>query len=126
MIFGTFLSCCSLSIAAKIIAGVAGSFGFAYACDLLIAEKKLFGGKLGSSGFISFKTLLLQWLMLYFSLFFFFYNFLNDTSGRTPKTVSKDWWEETEKKFQAWPRTAGSPVAINTISRQNFIVRSRE
>ncbi|KAH9678997.1 hypothetical protein KPL71_025928 [Citrus sinensis] len=85
-------------MAAKIIAGVAGSFGFAYACDLLIAEKKLFGGKLGSSGFIS----------------------------RTPKTVGKDWWEETEKKFQAWPRTAGSPVAINTISRQNFIVRSRE
>ncbi|KAH9678998.1 hypothetical protein KPL71_025928 [Citrus sinensis] len=76
-------------MAAKIIAGVAGSFGFAYACDLLIAEKKLFG-------------------------------------GRTPKTVGKDWWEETEKKFQAWPRTAGSPVAINTISRQNFIVRSRE
>ena len=73
MIYGTFLSCRSLSMAAKIIAGVAGSFGFAYACDLFIAEKKLFGGKLGSSGFISFKTLLLQWLMRSFFLRFSFF-----------------------------------------------------
>ncbi|KAF8395838.1 hypothetical protein HHK36_019792 [Tetracentron sinense] len=46
--------------------------------------------------------------------------------GTTPNTVSnKEWWEETDKKFQAWPRTAGPPVVMNPISRQNFIVKSR-
>ncbi|CAM8964972.1 unnamed protein product [Rhodiola kirilowii] len=31
--------------------------------------------------------------------------------GTTPKTVSnKEWWAETDKKFQAWPRTAGPPL----------------
>ncbi|KAL5980101.1 hypothetical protein ACLOJK_036568 [Asimina triloba] len=46
--------------------------------------------------------------------------------GTTPRTVSdKGWWEETDKKFQAWPRTAGPPVVMNPISRQNFIVKSR-
>ncbi|XP_052176962.1 uncharacterized protein LOC127791169 [Diospyros lotus] len=45
--------------------------------------------------------------------------------GTTPTTVSsKEWWEETDKKFQAWPRTAGPPVVMNPISRQNFIVKS--
>ncbi|KAL6284373.1 hypothetical protein ACE6H2_015302 [Prunus campanulata] len=44
--------------------------------------------------------------------------------GNTPATISKEWQEETEKKFQAWPRTAASPVVINPISRQNFIVKS--
>ncbi|RVX09545.1 hypothetical protein CK203_012354 [Vitis vinifera] len=44
----------------------------------------------------------------------------------TPKTVAnKEWWEETDKKFQAWPRTAGPPVVMNPISRQNFIVKSQ-
>lgn len=46
--------------------------------------------------------------------------------GTTPKTVSDEWWEETDKKFQAWPRTAGPPVVMNPISRQNFIVKSSE
>uniref|UniRef100_A0A2P2JI56 ATOZI1 n=1 Tax=Rhizophora mucronata TaxID=61149 RepID=A0A2P2JI56_RHIMU len=47
--------------------------------------------------------------------------------GTTPHTVSgKEWWEETDKKFQAWPRTAGSPVVMNPISRQNFVVKARE
>ncbi|KAB2606187.1 hypothetical protein D8674_005904 [Pyrus ussuriensis x Pyrus communis] len=45
--------------------------------------------------------------------------------GSTPGTVSnKKWWEETDNKFQAWPRTAGPPVVMNPISRQNFIVKS--
>ncbi|KAE9455965.1 hypothetical protein C3L33_12133, partial [Rhododendron williamsianum] len=45
--------------------------------------------------------------------------------GTTPGTVSnKEWWEATDKKFQAWPRTAGPPVVMNPISRQNFIVKS--
>ncbi|KAM7524517.1 hypothetical protein LguiA_014419 [Lonicera macranthoides] len=45
--------------------------------------------------------------------------------GTTPSTVSnKEWWAETDKKFQAWPRTAGPPVVMNPISRQNFIVKS--
>ncbi|PKI65100.1 uncharacterized protein LOC116215239 [Punica granatum] len=47
--------------------------------------------------------------------------------GTTPSTVSnKGWWEETDKKFQAWPRTAGPPVVMNPISRQNFIIKSSE
>ncbi|KAB1227632.1 hypothetical protein CJ030_MR1G010525 [Morella rubra] len=46
--------------------------------------------------------------------------------GSTPKTVSNsEWWEETDKKFQAWPRTAGPPVVMNPISRQNFIVKTQ-
>ncbi|KAK9266845.1 hypothetical protein L1049_027104 [Liquidambar formosana] len=51
------------------------------------------------------------------------WNLLKST---TPKTVAgKEWWEETDKKFQAWPRTAGPLVVMNLISRQNFIVKSR-
>ncbi|KAG1361976.1 hypothetical protein COCNU_10G001950 [Cocos nucifera] len=47
--------------------------------------------------------------------------------GSTPKTVAdKEWWEATDKKFQAWPRTAGPPVVMNPLSRQNFIVKSTE
>ncbi|XP_062153769.1 uncharacterized protein LOC133861954 [Alnus glutinosa] len=46
--------------------------------------------------------------------------------GTTPSTVSrKEWSEETDKKFQAWPRTAGPPVVMNPIRRQNFIVKAR-
>ncbi|KAG7033528.1 hypothetical protein SDJN02_03250 [Cucurbita argyrosperma subsp. argyrosperma] len=46
--------------------------------------------------------------------------------GTTPTTVlNSEWWEETDKKFQAWPRTAGPPVVMNPISRQNFIVKTR-
>ncbi|XP_051138849.1 uncharacterized protein LOC127256743 [Andrographis paniculata] len=46
--------------------------------------------------------------------------------GTTPKTISsKEWWAETDKKFQAWPRTAGPPVVMNPIGRQNFIVKSK-
>ncbi|XP_043699469.1 uncharacterized protein LOC122650200 [Telopea speciosissima] len=45
--------------------------------------------------------------------------------GTTPSTVSnKEWWAETDKRFQAWPRTAGPPVVMNPISRQNFIVKT--
>uniref|UniRef100_A0ACD5XX13 Uncharacterized protein n=1 Tax=Avena sativa TaxID=4498 RepID=A0ACD5XX13_AVESA len=44
--------------------------------------------------------------------------------GTIPGTVSdKEWWQATDKKFQAWPRTAGPPVVMNPISRQNFIVK---
>ncbi|KAG5609328.1 hypothetical protein H5410_020609 [Solanum commersonii] len=46
-------------------------------------------------------------------------------TGTTPSTVTNtDWWKETDKKFQAWPRTAGPPVVMNPISRQNYIVKS--
>ncbi|XP_059309279.1 uncharacterized protein LOC132614754 [Lycium barbarum] len=45
--------------------------------------------------------------------------------GTTPSTVTNtEWWKETDKKFQAWPRTAGPPVVMNPISRQNYIVKS--
>ncbi|KAJ9684768.1 hypothetical protein PVL29_016976 [Vitis rotundifolia] len=43
--------------------------------------------------------------------------------GTTTKTVSEEWWEETDKRANAWPRTAGPPVALNPISRQNFIFK---
>nr|TKR84091.1 uncharacterized protein D5086_0000261240 [Populus alba] len=47
--------------------------------------------------------------------------------GTTPRTVSnKEWWEETDRKFQAWPRTGGPPVVMNPITRQNFIVKSQD
>ncbi|XP_014495422.2 uncharacterized protein LOC106757297 [Vigna radiata var. radiata] len=46
--------------------------------------------------------------------------------GSTPGTITnKEWGEETDKKFQAWPRTAGPPVVVNPITRQNFVVKSR-
>ncbi|ERM99946.1 hypothetical protein AMTRI_Chr10g224940 [Amborella trichopoda] len=45
--------------------------------------------------------------------------------GTTPSTMTRpEWWEETDRKFQAWPRTAGPPVVMNPISRQNFIVKT--
>ncbi|XP_074563243.1 uncharacterized protein LOC141819886 [Curcuma longa] len=76
--------------AGKIIGASVATCIFAYVCDTLVSDKKIFG-------------------------------------GTTPKTVSdKRWWEETDKKFQAWPRTAGPPVVMNPISRQNFIVKSSE
>ncbi|KAL5540430.1 hypothetical protein UlMin_044946 [Ulmus minor] len=47
--------------------------------------------------------------------------------GTTPSTVSnQEWWAETDKKFQAWPRTVGPLVVMNPLSRQNFIVKSRD
>ncbi|KAH7513219.1 hypothetical protein FEM48_Zijuj12G0173400 [Ziziphus jujuba var. spinosa] len=72
-----------------IIGSLAGTFAFAYLCDITVSEWKMFGGS-------------------------------------TPGTVSnKEWFKETEKRFQAWPRTAGPPVVMNPISRQNFIVKPR-
>ncbi|XP_078439330.1 uncharacterized protein LOC144709620 [Wolffia australiana] len=45
--------------------------------------------------------------------------------GTTPSTVSdKSWREATDQRLQAWPRTAGPPVVMNPISRQNFIVKT--
>ncbi|KAJ8565062.1 hypothetical protein K7X08_001522 [Anisodus acutangulus] len=45
--------------------------------------------------------------------------------GTTPSTVTNTaWGKETDKKLQAWPRTAGPPVVMNPISRQNYIVKS--
>ncbi|KAL5207281.1 hypothetical protein ABZP36_031716 [Zizania latifolia] len=47
--------------------------------------------------------------------------------GTTTRTMAtKEWGQETDKKFQAWPRTAGPPVVMNPIRRQNFIVKSSE
>nr|XP_043613117.1 uncharacterized protein LOC122585085 [Erigeron canadensis] len=46
--------------------------------------------------------------------------------GTTPKTMSKEWAEETERMKNAWPRVAGPPVVLNPITRQNFIVKSRD
>ncbi|KAK1294255.1 hypothetical protein QJS10_CPA16g00097 [Acorus calamus] len=74
--------------AAKITGALAATFAISYAFDVLMADKKLFG-------------------------------------GTTPKTViDKEWWKATDKKFQAWPRTAGPPVVMNPVSRQNFIIKS--
>ncbi|MFS7962669.1 hypothetical protein Hanom_Chr08g00729321 [Helianthus anomalus] len=44
----------------------------------------------------------------------------------TPRTMSKEWQDETEKMKNAWPRTAGPPVVLNPLTRQNFIVNSRD
>ncbi|PWA93517.1 hypothetical protein CTI12_AA067800 [Artemisia annua] len=46
--------------------------------------------------------------------------------GTTPKTLSKEWQDETERMKNAWPRVAGSPVVLNPLTRQNFIVKSRD
>ncbi|KAG0452863.1 hypothetical protein HPP92_025527 [Vanilla planifolia] len=102
-----------------IIGGLVGSFGIAYLCDNLIADQKIFGGQL-----IIVKlhySLLLCQLVKQLPLWDPF------QAGTTPKTVAeKEWWEATDKKFQAWPRTAGPPVVMNPISRQNFIVKSSD
>ncbi|KAL1555310.1 hypothetical protein AAHA92_15768 [Salvia divinorum] len=45
--------------------------------------------------------------------------------GSTPSTITnKEWGRETDRKMEAWPRTAGPPVIMNPISRQNFIVKT--
>ncbi|MQL75568.1 hypothetical protein Taro_007951 [Colocasia esculenta] len=89
LIFYANLLTGSSEMAAKyIVGGIAGSFVLAYAFDVLISDRKIFG-------------------------------------GTTPKTVAdKEWWQATDQKFQAWPRTAGPPVVMNPISRQNFIVKT--
>ncbi|KAI4386248.1 hypothetical protein MLD38_004194 [Melastoma candidum] len=47
--------------------------------------------------------------------------------GTTPRTVlDKEWAEETDRKFQSWPRVAGPPVVMNPISRQNFILKQSD
>lgn len=46
--------------------------------------------------------------------------------GTTPRTVAnKEWWKATDEKFNAWPCTAGKPVAMNPITRQNYIVKKK-
>ncbi|XP_057438671.1 uncharacterized protein LOC130730631 [Lotus japonicus] len=64
-----------------------------------------------------------------FGIAWFCDSFVSDRKifgGTTPGTITNTgWWEETDKKFQSWPRTAGPPVVMNPISRQNFIVKSR-
>ncbi|KAL6341703.1 hypothetical protein AAG906_032824 [Vitis piasezkii] len=43
--------------------------------------------------------------------------------GSSPKTVKDEvWWEETDRKAKVWPRTAGPPVALNPITRQNYTI----
>lgn len=71
-----------------------------------------------------FAASVLKGLRLFFSCVF---SLPYNNPGTTPHTVAnKEWWEETDKKFQAWPRTAGPPVVMNPISRQNFIVKTKE
>lgn len=111
-----FHNYCSFNMATKYIVGsLIGSCALAYAFDQIIAEKKIFGGK---------NLVIYHALTLFSGIFVCSVSFIW-WSGTTPKTVSdKEWWEETDKKFQAWPRVAGPPVVMNPISRQNFIVKS--
>lgn len=104
-------------MAAKYIIGaVLGSFAVAYACDAIISDKKIFGGNCATPWKLDSRK---GWSHRIWSV--------NTFPGTTPGTVSnKEWWEETDKKFQAWPRTAGPPVVMNPISRQNFIVKPSE
>lgn len=97
-----------------IVGSVLASFAVAYVCDVVIADKKVFGGKYKLFiGLLQFSN----WLCLQALMSFH--------TGTTPHTVANnEWWKETDKKFQAWPRTAGPPVVMNPISRQNYIVKS--
>ncbi|KAK8496976.1 hypothetical protein V6N12_018865 [Hibiscus sabdariffa] len=93
-------------MAAKYIIGsVAASFAFAYVSDRLVSDNKLFGGEL-----FHFNRECLKAKVLILTL-----AVVSSTSqGLHPRTVkSNKWWEETDKKFQAWPRTAGPPVVMN-------------
>ncbi|XP_052153282.1 uncharacterized protein LOC127771410 isoform X1 [Oryza glaberrima] len=43
--------------------------------------------------------------------------------GTTPRTVAdKEWGKVTEEKLDAWPRVAGKPVAMNPVTRQNYVL----
>nr|DAD29698.1 TPA_asm: hypothetical protein HUJ06_031166 [Nelumbo nucifera] len=78
---------------------------------LTMAAKYIVGAVLGTFGFAYVMDNLISDQKLF--------------GGKTPKTVAnKEWYDETDKKFQAWPRTAGPPVMMNPISRQNFIIKS--
>ncbi|CAI5492591.1 unnamed protein product [Closterium sp. Naga37s-1] len=41
--------------------------------------------------------------------------------GETPRTMTREWIQASDKLLDAWPREAGSPVVMNPISRQNAI-----
>uniref|UniRef100_A0A0D9W6Q5 Uncharacterized protein n=1 Tax=Leersia perrieri TaxID=77586 RepID=A0A0D9W6Q5_9ORYZ len=46
--------------------------------------------------------------------------------GTTPRTVTdKEWGKATDEQLNAWPRVAGKPVAMNPVTRQNYIVKKK-
>lgn len=109
-----------LKMSAKyVVPAVLASFAIALAKDHYIADRKIFGGNSVSCGWLLVSLIWsCEFTVEHFTCFL--------DSGTTPRTVAdKEWWEETDRKFQAWPRTAGPPVVMNPISRQNFIVKSR-
>jgi hypothetical protein len=99
-----------------IIGSVAASFAFAYVCGVYVADRKVLGGEVPIMP-TNFSAVEEEALDITAAL----------SAGTTPRTVAtNEWWQETDKKFQAWPRTAGPPVAMKPIRRHNFIVKSSE
>lgn len=45
------------------------------------------------------------------------YSVRKATAPPPPKTLSKEWADETKKRFEANPREAAGPVRVNPISR---------
>ncbi|CAI5466986.1 unnamed protein product [Closterium sp. Yama58-4] len=41
--------------------------------------------------------------------------------GETPRTMTREWIQASDKLLDAWPREAGPPVVMNPISRQNAL-----
>lgn len=117
---GAFVVQFSLKMWAKdVILAVLGSFAIALAKDYYVSDRKILGGNLISCDLLWTQYGAVSSLLPNSSL--------NPTcfldSGNTPGTVaSKEWREETDQKFQAWPRTAGPPVVMSPISRQSFMV----
>ncbi|KAI7991551.1 hypothetical protein LOK49_LG12G02821 [Camellia lanceoleosa] len=109
-----------------------GTCALSFALDHVISDRKLFGGKLClfiSILFVIVFSCSLSTQVAAAAAAAAVINLIQAVfleTGSTPGTVSnKEWAEETERKLQAWPRTAGPPVVMNPISRQNFIVKSR-
>ena len=99
-----------------IVGSVAASFAFAYACGVYVADRKVLGGEMPCHATRPCTLPVTSCCSIFI---------MANPAGTTPRTVATgEWWQETDRKFQGWPRTAGPPVAMNPISRQNFVVKS--
>nr|KAJ0187160.1 hypothetical protein LSAT_V11C900474080 [Lactuca sativa] len=91
----------------KMLLACMGVTALGFTLDHIVSDRKLFGGKY-------FYSILMNFIIIFIC------------ACTTPKTMSKEWEDETERMKNAWPRTAGPPVVLNPITRQNFIIKSSD
>jgi hypothetical protein len=54
----------------------------------------------------------------------FEYKTLPSLDTGSTQTVSEEWWQATDTKFQAWPRVAGPPVVMTPSAARTSLSRT--